>query len=134
VEDLPSGTDAVRKPYHFWPGEQGLDAWDVDRLVRMSAGFPVTQIALDSIEEVDSVYWFNDELAPTVRRIVEHARLMEEVDMSYPIILGSDGRVRDGMHRIARALLDGRSTIDAVRFESHPEPDYRNCRPEELPY
>jgi hypothetical protein len=124
----------VRKQYHFWPGGQGLDAWDVDRLVRLSAGFPVIQVALDSIGEVDSVYWFSDDLAPTVRRVVEHARLIEEVDPSYPIILGFDGRVMDGMHRIARALLEGRQTIDAVRFETHPEPDYRNCRVEDLPY
>ncbi len=124
----------VRKQYHFWPGEQGLDAWDVDRLVRLSAGLPVEQIPLDSIDEVDSVYWFTDELGPTVRAVVEHTRLIEEVDTSYPIILGSDGRVMDGMHRVARALLEGRSTIAAVRFESPLEPDYRNCRPEDLPY
>ena len=124
----------MRKQYHFWPGEQGLDAWDVDRLVRLSAGLPVEQIRLDSIDEVDSVYWFTDELAPTVRAVVEHTRLIEAVDTSYPIILASDGRVMDGMHRVARALLEGRSTIAAVRFESPLEPDYRNCRPEDLPY
>jgi hypothetical protein len=124
----------VRKQYHFWPGERGLDAWDVDRLVRLSAGLPVEQIPLDSIDEVDSVYWFTDELAPTVRAVVEHTRLVQEIDASYPIILGSDGRVMDGMHRVARALLEGRSTIAAVRFETPLEPDYRNCRPEDLPY
>ncbi len=124
----------MRKQYHFWPGEQGLDAWDVDRLVRLSAGLPVEQIPLESIDEVDSVYWFTDELAPTVRAVVEHTRLIQEVDTSYPIILGSDGRVMDGMHRVARAVLEGRSTIAAVRFETSLEPDYRNCRPEDLPY
>jgi hypothetical protein len=124
----------MRKQYHFWPGEQGLDAWDVDRLVRESAGLPVEQVRLDSIEEVDSVYWFTGDLAPTVRAVVEHARLIEEVDTSYPIILGFDGRVMDGMHRVARALLEGRSTIAAVRFPSQLEPDFRNCRPEDLPY
>ena len=40
----------------------------------------------------------------------------------------------DGMHRVARALLEGQETIDAVRLPMLPEPDYRNCRPEELPY
>ena len=124
----------MRKQYHFWPGEQGLDAWDVDRLVRLTAGLPVEQVPLESIDEVDSVYWFTDELAPTVRAVVEHTRLIEEVDTSYPIILGSDGRVMDGMHRVARALLEGSSTIAAVRFEAPLEPDYRNCRPEDLPY
>ncbi len=54
--------------------------------------------------------------------------------MGYPVILSSEGRVMDGMHRIARALLEGRSTIEAVRFEGPLEPDYRNCRPQDLPY
>jgi|SoimicmetaTmtHAB_FD_contig_61_781537_length_1458_multi_2_in_0_out_0_4 hypothetical protein len=40
----------------------------------------------------------------------------------------------DGMHRVVRALLEGRSTIAAVRFEVQPEPDYRNCDPATLPY
>ncbi|MGH9098565.1 MAG: hypothetical protein ACRDWB_14210 [Acidimicrobiales bacterium] len=124
----------MRKQYHFWPGDQGLDAWDVDRLVGLTAGLPVEQIPLDSIDEVDSVYWFTDDLVPSVRAVVEHTRLIQAVDTTYPIILGSDGRVMDGMHRVARALLEGRSTIAAVRFELPLEPDYRNCRPEDLPY
>ena len=125
----------MRKQYHFWPGEDGLDAWDVDRLVELSKSLPVKQVPLESIDEIDSVYWFDDRHErPTVRRVVDHARLIEEVDLSYPIILGSDGRVMDGMHRIAKALLEGRATIDAVQFGTHLEPDYRNCRPEDLPY
>jgi hypothetical protein len=125
----------VRKQYHFWPGERGLDAWDVDRLIELSSALPVRDVKLDSIDEIDSVYWFDDRVdRPTVRRVVDHVRLIEGVDVSHPIILGVDGRVMDGMHRIAKALLEGRSTISAVRFEDHPDPDYRNCRPEDLPY
>jgi hypothetical protein len=90
---------------------------------------------MESIDEIDSVYWFDDKTdRPTVRSVVDHARLIEDVDLSHPIILGVDGRVMDGMHRIAKALLEGRSTISAVRLEVHPDPDYRNCRPEDLPY
>jgi hypothetical protein len=125
----------VRKQYHFWPGEPGVDAWDVDRLIELSSALPVRDVALDSIDEIDSVYWFDDQIdRPTVRRVVDHLRLIEDVDFSHPIILGVDGRVMDGMHRIAKALLEGRSTISAVRFATHPDPDYRNCRPEDLPY
>jgi hypothetical protein len=124
----------VRKQYHFWPGEHGLDAWDVDRLVELSRALPVKEVELASIEEIDSVYWFDEFERPTVRRVVDHARLIEEVDLSYPIILGFDGRVMDGMHRVAKALLLGRTTISAVQFEDRVEPDYRNCRPDDLPY
>jgi hypothetical protein len=59
---------------------------------------------------------------------------MDEVDTEYPIILAPDGGVMDGMHRVARAIFEGRATIRAVQFEEMPEPDYRNCRPSELPY
>jgi len=125
----------VRKQYHFWPGEQGIDAWDVGRLVDLSANLPVQEIPLESIKEIDSDYWFAGSLEkPTVRKIVEHLTLIQEVDLNHPIILGFDGRVMDGMHRIARCLVEGRSSISAVRFLIQPEPDYRNCRPEDLPY
>ena len=40
----------------------------------------------------------------------------------------------DGMHRVARALLDGRATLPAVRFAVQPRPDFVDCRPSELPY
>jgi hypothetical protein len=125
----------VRKQYNFWPGERGLDAWDVDRLVELSRDLPVKELPLESIQEIDSAYWYDVGIArPTVRDIVEHARLIQDVDASYPIILAADGRVMDGMHRVARALLEGRDSIPAVQFEVQPEPDYVDCDPESLPY
>ncbi|MGD9934083.1 MAG: hypothetical protein AB7T37_10225 [Dehalococcoidia bacterium] len=125
----------MRKQYHFWPGAVGVDAWDVDRLIELSADLPVEEVGLASIGEVDNVYWFDQgNERPTVRRVIDHFRLIQEVDPSYPVILGEDGRVMDGMHRIARAILEGRTTIAARRFRVQPEPDYRNCRKEDLPY
>jgi hypothetical protein len=50
------------------------------------------------------------------------------------VILGPDGRVMDGMHRIARALLEGRTTITAARFPVVPAPDHRGVHPDDLPY
>ncbi len=125
----------MRKQYHFWPADNGLDAWDVDRLIQLSSGLPIETVELDSIAEIDSSYWFDASAeVPSVRKVVEHAKLISEVDPGYPIILGHDGRVMDGMHRIARALLDGRAEIQAVRFMAAVEPDYRNCNPHDLPY
>jgi hypothetical protein len=125
----------MRKQYHFRPGATDLDAWDVDHLAELTSEFPIKEIPLASIWEVDTVYWFNDEdEVPTVRNVIEHFRLVNEVDLSYPIILGSNGCVMDGMHRVVRAILEGRRTIRAVQFDVDPEPDYRNCRPRDLPY
>lgn len=124
----------MRKQYHFWPGAGGLDAWDVDRLIELTAELAAEEVRLEDLHEIDSVYWFDQAEHPTVRKVVEHFRLVLDVDPSYPIILGPGNRVMDGMHRVARALLEGRTTISAVRLPVLPEPDYRACRPEELPY
>ncbi len=123
----------MRKQYNFWPGPVGLDAWDVDRLIELSCDLPVKHIELASIWQLDTAYWSPTQ-ALTVRQIAGHFRLVLDVDVSYPIILATDGRVMDGMHRVIRALLHGRASIAAVQFEIQPEPDFRNCLPGDLPY
>ena len=65
--------------------------------------------------------------------VVEHLSLIREVDPAHPIILGHDGRVMDGMHRVARAIVEGSSTIRAVQFSEPVEPDHRSCSPGDLP-
>lgn len=57
-----------------------------------------------------------------------------EADLAYPIILSSDGRAIDGMHRVAKAAMKGRSSIAARRFEVDPEPDHVGTDPDDLPY
>ena len=85
----------------------------------------------DSVREVETVCWFDEgTAAPAVRAVVEHARLMLDADLSFPVILAPT----DGMHRIARAMLEGRKQVSAVRFLTLPEPDYRDCQPADLPY
>jgi hypothetical protein len=125
----------VRKQYFFKPNGSGFDAWDVDHLVELSADLPVEQVALASISEIDSVYWFGSDGAPaTVRVLVRHMELVDAADLSHPVILGADGQLMDGMHRVAKALLSGRSTVLAVQFTRQPDPDHTNVRPEDLSY
>ena len=128
---------SMRRQYHFQPGSKPgrRHAWDVERLIALSAHLPVESVPVDTLTEVDSVYWFDGSLhKPTVRSVIEHLWLIEAVDSSYPIILGADGRVMDGMHRVARAILEGQDTIEARRFPVDPEPDHLDCQPEDLPY
>jgi hypothetical protein len=114
----------VRAQYNFFPGEGGLDAWDVRRLVVLSADLPIIELPLSEIAELDANYWSLDSQT-TVRDVAEHVRLVNECDLAHPIILAASGRVMDGMHRVVRALLEGRPTISARRFEVDPEPDVR---------
>jgi len=114
---------------------EGLLAWDVFRLVRLSEEIEVENIPLHEISELDETYWFDTSKAfPTCRDIMEHAQLINEADLSYPIILCSEGRVMDGMHRICKAEMEGKKSIEAVRFKVYVEPDYIGINPDDLPY
>lgn len=125
----------MRKQYHFRPSPNGFHAWDVQRLVRLSAGFEARETPLEAIRELDEDYWFaGSAVSPTCRRIVEHVRLIEDADLRYPVILCAEGRLMDGMHRAAKALLENRSTILSVRFERTPAPDYTDVTPDALSY
>jgi hypothetical protein len=125
----------MRKQYFFKPTAQGFDAWDVHHLIELSADLPAQELDLSTIRELDTVYWFGADGTPaTVRTLVRHMELIQRVDLAYPVILGAEGQLMDGMHRVARALLEGRTSVPAVRFTEQPEPDFRGVRPEDLEY
>ena len=79
--------------------------------------------------------WFEDsDGSPSCRKVAFHAKLIEETDLAHPVILGADGRVMDGMHRVCKAWMRGDKTIKVVRFEVDPEPDYVDVDLKSLPY
>lgn len=123
----------MRKQYYFRPSNRGLLAWDVDRLVQLSSHLPRKRISLSEIRELDEG-WFGEDERPTWRAMVEHMRLVEAADLSFPIVLSAGGAVMDGMHRVAKAVLLGRDGIGAVQFDEDPEPDHVGLGPNELPY
>ena len=125
----------MRAQYHFRQSPQGLRAWNVHRLVELSSTLPRERVPLSTIYELDEPYWDGDSAkSVTCRQIADHARLIRDSDLSFPVILSSDGRVMDGMHRICKALLIGLNDIEAVRFLHDPDPDYIGVHPDDLPY
>jgi len=123
----------MRKQYYFRPSNRGLLAWDVDRLVARTKDFPPIEVPLTAIRELDEPFHSDTETS-TWRAMIQHVVLMDSADLDFPIILAADGRVMDGMHRVAKALLLGHSCIEAVQFTHDPEPDYIGVKPEELSY
>jgi hypothetical protein len=106
---------------HTVPGGRGL--WLTERLWEAAKGLTVIQVAIADIAEFDRDCWFGELHTPTCRAVAEHARRIQAADLAYPIILAADGRLMDGGHRIAKAYLEGRSRIAAVRFVVDPEPE-----------
>lgn len=125
----------MRKQYYFRPSDPGYMAWDVDRLVESTRDHEVIRVPLAKIAELDENFWYQGEAdVPTVRSIAEHCQLILETDLLHPIILSAEGRVMDGMHRVARALMLRHTEIRAVKFDVDPPPDYIHVFPDDLSY
>ncbi|MGE8541664.1 MAG: hypothetical protein ACN6NX_10200 [Acinetobacter sp.] len=123
----------MRKQYHFRQVGEDTYIWDVHRLVKLSQNLPPQQILLTDIQELNEPYWF-PQVAPTTQQIIEHIQLVQDADLSYPIILCASGRVMDGMHRVAQAALNNETYIQAVQFAKTPAPDFMNLDEDELDY
>lgn len=123
----------MRKQYHFRQVGTDTYIWDVHGLVALSRNLTVQTIALTQIQELHEAYWF-PQSPPTTEQIIEHIQLIEAASLNYPIILCASGRVMDGMHRVAKAKLQGLTTILAVQFESTPSPTFINVDEDDLSY
>jgi len=124
----------IRPQYHFRRAGPDILIWDVEKLLDLAAPLPVEEVPLGRIAEIDEPYWFDiSDRAPTCRAVAEHGRMIAAADLAWPVLLAADGRIMDGMHRVMKALLEGRATIPARRFPVTPEPDFRNMAMEDLP-
>ena len=61
--------------------------------------------------------------ADTCEELAGHVKKVVMADLRYPILLSPDGRVMDGAHRIAKAILTGKPTVKARRFRTWPRPE-----------
>jgi hypothetical protein len=109
---------------HSRPIDGGRAFYLVENLWRAAEGLPVIQVEVEAIPDLDWVCWFDTHKPPTCRAVANHARRIYEADFSYPIILAPDGSLMDGGHRLAKAYLNGITHVDAVQFETLPEPDW----------
>lgn len=104
------------------PGGRGY--WWTQRLWALAADLPIEQVPLSDIPEFDVDCWFQGRHTPSIREVAGHAQRIFNADLAYPVILNSDGQLMDGGHRLAKAWLEGRTHIAAVRFPVTPEPDW----------
>ncbi|WP_415404624.1 hypothetical protein [Tateyamaria sp. SN3-11] len=124
----------IREQYHMRRAANGVDAWDIRKLLMQHGADPVHDVALSDIAELDENWWFDIEGTPTPRALAHHMEMVQQVDRSYPILLDAEGRLMDGMHRVMQALLAGDTTIRAIRLDTTPPPDFTNIAPGDLPY
>ena len=50
-----------------------------------------------------------------------HIKRVDNVSLEYPILIDDHGYICDGWHRVAKAFLEGKKTIKAIRLLEMPE-------------
>ncbi len=112
-------------PRRFY--SNGRAIWFIDTIWAAARGgglsefdFPIADIPI-----LDEVCWFSDVWGkkPTCRAVIEHCQRIMAADLAYPVILAPNGDVLDGVHRIAKAMLAGQTSVRAVRLPAMPPPD-----------
>jgi len=90
--------------------------WSTNDIIKMAEGltpFPVPLASISLQGDPWNMYSFDD--------FLYHVKRMNAADDSYPIIYDYYGVLCNGWHRVAKAILAGKTHIMAVRLESMPE-------------
>lgn len=95
----------------------GGNYWNVARLIDDTKDlepFDCPLAALDLSNET----WSGCDLS----HLPFHVKKVMDADLSKPIILSWNGAIADGRHRIIKAIVEGKTTIKAVRMTWRRKP------------
>lgn len=93
--------------------------YNVHECLRKAVDLPVQEMRLDQMR----IGW-RSPTKDTFRSFLEHCKMVNDADTSFPILLNEDGELIDGKHRLGKALLEGHETIKYKRFETDPPSGY----------
>ena len=95
--------------------------WHVPDIQAAAGELPIRNVRVDQFDfDIDA--WFGEAGAPTIKHVVHHMKYVRDADLDEPIILSAEGHVFDGLHRLAKCLLEGVEEIPARQFEVNPPP------------
>jgi hypothetical protein len=95
--------------------------WNVETLVAAAKDLPVEYHPVSDFN-LEELYFFASYDDANVQSFVEHMARVESADLDIPVILGQDGVILDGLHRLAKASRSGISELAVVQFLVDPEP------------
>jgi hypothetical protein len=99
--------------------------WNVPDLIARAADLPVDEMPVDRFNlDVDA--WFGEACKPTITNVVHHMKYVLDADLSEPILLSAEGYVFDGLHRLAKCMLEGIPKIRYRQFSKNPDP-FKTC-------
>ena len=104
--------------YCSWLSPEGdEECWEVSRLWEAAEGLTPETLDLATLDEVTNPNsWVSHWRDPTHPKVACELGQIEAADLSYPVIMHPRGWLMDGCHRVAKTLMSGRTTVQAVRL------------------
>jgi hypothetical protein len=91
--------------------------WNAATLVEASKDLEVKEVDPE-VFDLSFDYWGIKDTTD----FISHVQRLQECDTEHPIILSPRGEVMDGVHRICKAIIEGKK-VKYVKFKSLPHPD-----------
>jgi len=90
--------------------------WKAKDLIKHSKKYEVFDLPLAGIDLTTNAWVIKD-----IDDFIYQVGRVKNTSLKYPIIIDYAGCVCDGWHRIAKAILQGCTTIKAIRLETMPD-------------
>lgn len=117
-----NGSPEIKFKEHFPHDDYYIDGdgnyYSVARVIKDSELYPVFDCPIAALY-VGNPTWRECSLF----ELAAHVRRVRDADLKKPIILDWNGELADGRHRIIKALVEGRTTLPAIRLQHKMEPD-----------
>ena len=101
----------------------GKAVWTVEELWLAADGLPVELMRVELfVEQLEGTCWTHTGTEASPNWVLEHTRRILDADMDFPIIIDKGGIVLDGIHRLCKAVLEGREFVSVQRLVQMPSP------------
>lgn len=101
----------------------GRSVWNVAELWKAVEGMPVHHMPVELfVGQLQGTCWTQGDEHVTPNWVLRHTRRIIGADLGFPIIIDSEGIILDGIHRLCKAVIEGRATIAVQRLVPLPKP------------
>jgi len=97
---------------------EGGNRWEAKTLYDAAEELPVFDLPLAGID-LSVMPWS----IKNIQSVAEHFKRVMNADLKYPVLLDNYGYICDGWHRVIKALMMGKTHIQAKRLAEMPMPD-----------
>lgn len=113
----------IKKAWEFGEGGEEITLqgrkYNIEAAIFAARDLPVFEMRIDQM--------YLSYCAPskdTLMSFCQHVRMVNEADLSFPILLNENGAIINGKHRLAKTVVLGLPTIKYQKFETDPTSCY----------